>query len=79
MLQTDLGDGTYVPAGHRVAIDMKAVHYDPQVYPDPHRCDVFRFSKLREKDGSDTSEYNFSTVDSWVSFSQSYSHQHFYL
>jgi len=79
MLQTDLGDGTYVPAGHRVAIDMKAVHYDPQVYPDPHRCDVFRFSKLREKDSSDTSEYNFSTVDSWVSFSQSYSHQHFYL
>lgn len=61
----DLGDGNHVPPGYRVAIDMKAIHFNPQVYPDPDRCDLFRFAKLRGENPSD-SKYSFTTVDSHV-------------
>ncbi|KAF9049732.1 cytochrome P450 [Panaeolus papilionaceus] len=66
MVATDLGDGTFIPPGHRVAIDMKAIHYNPETYPDPEKCDLFRFSKLREKEGVDPNDtkYGFSTIDS---------------
>jgi len=60
----DLGDGMHIAPGHRVAIDMTAIHFDPHIYPDPNRCDVFRFSKLRAKDGIDSAKYGFATVDS---------------
>ncbi|RDB16772.1 Ent-kaurene oxidase [Hypsizygus marmoreus] len=59
----DLPDGKRIPPGHRVAIDMKAVHFNPEIYIDPNRCDLFRFSKLRELEGND-SKYGFATVDS---------------
>lgn len=71
MVATDLGDGTFIPPGHRVAIDMKAIHYNPETYPDPEKCDLFRFSKLREKEGVDPNDtkYGFSTIDSHVCLS----------
>ncbi|KAF9012312.1 cytochrome P450 [Cyathus striatus] len=59
----DLGDGTSIPPGHRIAIDMKAIHYNPDIYSDPEQCDLFRFSKLREQEGSDA-RYGFATIDS---------------
>ena len=61
-----LGDGQYIPPGYRVAVDRKGIHFDPEIYPDPYRCDLFRFSKLRGSDPSD-SKYSFSTVDATVS------------
>jgi len=45
---------------------MKAIHFDPEIYPDPYRCDLFRFAKLRGSDQSD-SKYSFPTVDATVS------------
>ncbi|KAG5651165.1 hypothetical protein H0H81_009629 [Sphagnurus paluster] len=63
VLGHDLQDGTSVPPGYRVAIDMKAIHYNPQTYPDPTRCDLFRFSRLREEEGSISSKYGFATLD----------------
>jgi cytochrome P450 len=72
----DLGDGTHVPSGYRVAIDMKAIHFNPLVYPDPNRCDLFRFSKMRTNIGSEA-QCGFTTVDdnvrSWF-FSRYVSH-----
>lgn len=65
MLGCDLGDGTHVPPGFRVAVDIRAIHFDPDVYEDPDRCDLFRFSKMRAKDGAD-SKYGFAMVDSNV-------------
>ena len=62
MVDYDLQDGTHIPPGSKVAIDLKAIHFDPQIYPDPERCDLFRFSKLREKESTDT-KYGFSTLD----------------
>ncbi|KXN90613.1 Nitrite reductase [NAD(P)H] [Leucoagaricus sp. SymC.cos] len=62
MVEFDLGDGQIVPPGYKVAIDMHAVHFNPDVYPDPRHCDLFRFSKLREVDGTDA-KYGFATVD----------------
>ncbi|GLB37078.1 putative cytochrome p450 [Lyophyllum shimeji] len=64
VLGHDLLDGTSVPPGHRVAIDMKAVHFNPQVYPDPDRCDLFRFAKMREDEEGASSKYGFATPDS---------------
>jgi cytochrome P450 len=66
MVDFDLGNGHVVPSGYKVAIDMHAVHFNPDIYPDPRRCDLFRFSKLREADSTD-SKYGFATVDSHVS------------
>ncbi|KAF8658273.1 hypothetical protein AX16_002049 [Volvariella volvacea WC 439] len=58
-----LDDGCWVPPGYRVAVDMHAVHFDPEVYPNPRQCDLFRFSKLRDLEDTDT-KYGFATVDS---------------
>ncbi|CAA7263163.1 unnamed protein product [Cyclocybe aegerita] len=59
----DLGNGTHIPPGYRVAIDMKRIHFNPDTYPDPNRCDIFRFSKLRSEESSGA-KYAFATVDS---------------
>ena len=66
MVGCELEDGKYVPPGCRVAVDMKAIHFDPEIYADPHRCDLFRFVKYRGSDPSD-SKYSFSTIDATVS------------
>lgn len=65
MLGCDLDEGTYVPAGFRVAVDIRAIHFDPTVYKDPEQCDLFRFSKMRAQDGTD-SKYGFAMVDANV-------------
>ncbi|KAH9485405.1 Cytochrome P450 monooxygenase 151 [Psilocybe cubensis] len=61
----ELADGKFVPPGSRIAIDMKAIHFDADIYPDPNRCDLFRFSNMREKNGSGNSNHGFATVDSY--------------
>jgi len=65
MVAYDLQDGTHIPPGSKVALDMKAIHFNPQIYPHPDWCDLFRFSKLREKESTDI-KYGFGTVDSNV-------------
>lgn len=62
MVGYDLQDGTYIPPGSKVAIDLKRIHFNPQIYPNPERRDLFRFSKLREKEGTDI-KYGFATLD----------------
>jgi cytochrome P450 len=66
MFDIDLHDGTRIPAGHRIAVDIRAVHYNPTIYPDPGRCDLFRFMKLKDREGNGL-KHNFSTVDGHVS------------
>ena len=61
----ELDDGTHVPPGFRVAVDIRAIHFDTDFYQDPDRCDLFRFSKMRSQDGAD-SRYGFAMVDSNV-------------
>lgn len=53
MIGYDLQDGTHIPPGSKVVLDLKAIHFNPQIYPDPERCDLFRSSRLREKEGTD--------------------------
>ena len=55
-------DGTHVPPGSKVALDLRRIHYNPEIYPDPERCDLFRFSKLREKEDRDV-KYGFATLE----------------
>ncbi|KAJ8516847.1 hypothetical protein ONZ45_g5887 [Pleurotus djamor] len=46
-----LSDGTVIPPWYTVVINMKTVHFNPLVYPNPYTFDPFRFSKLREEEG----------------------------
>ncbi|THU98667.1 cytochrome P450 [Dendrothele bispora CBS 962.96] len=46
----NLGDGTCIPVGSTVVIDHQPVHFDEQYYDDPEKCDLLRFSKLRDKE-----------------------------
>ena len=62
MVGYDLQDGTHIPPGSKVTLDLRRIHFNPQIYPDPERCDLFRFSKLREKEGTDV-KYGFATLD----------------
>ena len=62
MVGYDLKDGTHIPPGSKVTLDLQRIHFNPQIYPDPERCDLFRFSKLREKEDTDT-KYGFATLD----------------
>ena len=62
MVGFDLEDGTHVPPGSKVALDLRRIHYNPEIYPDPERCDLFRFSKLREMEDTDV-KYGFATLE----------------
>ena len=57
-----LPDGTFIPAGYQVSVDMLRIHMNPAVYPNPDVFDPFRFSKLRDETGSDA-KYGFASVD----------------
>jgi cytochrome P450 len=37
-----------------VALPLFAIHRDEEMYPNPHKFDGFRFSKLREKEADAT-------------------------
>lgn len=63
-----LPDATIIPSGYKVAVDMKTVHFNPEVYPDPHTFDPFRFAKLRQDDEIGSEKNAFATVDSHLVF-----------
>ncbi|KAJ7284516.1 cytochrome P450 [Mycena rebaudengoi] len=45
-------DGINLPYGTYLYTPMWSIHHDPEIYPDPHVFDGFRFSKLRDSDDS---------------------------
>jgi len=55
-------DGTIIPKGLQCVINLESVHFDPEIYPNPHIFDPFRFSKLRSEEESDV-RHGFTTVD----------------
>ena len=57
-----LPDGTFIPAGYQVSVDLLRIDRNPAVYPNPDVFDPFRFSKLRDETGSDA-KYGFASVD----------------
>jgi cytochrome P450 len=61
MRDVHLPDGTLIPAGYQVSVDLRTVHFNPDVYPNPNQFDAFRFSKLRESEDSDI-KHSFTTV-----------------
>ncbi|KAJ7356763.1 cytochrome P450 [Mycena albidolilacea] len=54
-------DGTVVPSGYSIAVQLKPIHFDASVYPEPEKFDCFRFSKLRETEES--VKHAFTTVE----------------
>ncbi|KAF7352746.1 Ent-kaurene oxidase [Mycena venus] len=59
---TVLEDGTVIPPGYHIAVSLRGLHFDPNVYPEPDKFDCFRFSKLRETEESDA-KHRFTTVE----------------
>ena len=57
-----LVDGTVLPSGYNIAVPLKPIHFDENVYPEPYKFDCFRVSKLRESEHSDI-KYGFTTVE----------------
>ncbi|KAF7337635.1 Ent-kaurene oxidase [Mycena sanguinolenta] len=57
-----LVDGTVIPSGYNIAVPLKPIHFDENVYPEPYKFDCFRFSKLRESEHSDV-KYGFTTIE----------------
>jgi cytochrome P450 len=47
-------NGMTIPAGALVAVPASAAHRDERTFPNPDEFDGFRFAKLRESEGSDT-------------------------
>jgi len=42
-------EGWFAPYGTRLCVDQQNRHHDPEIYPDPHTYDAFRFSRPREE------------------------------
>ncbi|KAJ6520276.1 cytochrome P450 [Mycena sanguinolenta] len=57
-----LVDGTVISSGYTIAVPLKPIHFDENVYPEPYKFDCFRFSKLRESEHSGV-KYGFTTVE----------------
>lgn len=49
-----LSDGTFIPKGTMIQASNVGVHYDPEIYPDPHTFDPWRFVNAQgsETDGA---------------------------
>jgi cytochrome P450 len=64
-----LPSGVVIPVGYTVAIYLKAIHHNPDLYPNPQVFDPFRFSRLREAvpDEGVHAKWAFSTADRNVS------------
>ncbi|KZT50820.1 cytochrome P450 [Calocera cornea HHB12733] len=58
-----LSDGTHIPAGAHVAMNLWSIHHDPEIYPDPEEFDPFRFSRKVE-DGESAVKHAFTTASS---------------
>jgi hypothetical protein len=61
-----LPSGIIVPAGYKVGINVKAIHRNPDIYPNPDVFDPFRFSRMRDDKEGDV-KLEFTTVDRNVS------------
>jgi hypothetical protein len=62
----ELQDGTIIPQGYFVAVDISTIHRDPAVYAQPNDFDPFRFSRIRKEDMTDAKQV-FATANKDVS------------
>lgn len=53
-------DGLRLPKGAHMVVPLKAVHLDPENYPDPHKFDPHRFMRLRQT--VDPNRFHFAAV-----------------
>ena len=45
----NIAEGWRAPQGALIGVDMQSVQHDPEIYPDPHTYDPFRFLKQGER------------------------------
>ena len=57
-----LPSGVVIPAGYNVAVNLKPIHRNPDIYPNPDVFDPFRFSRLRN-DQEGNVKWGFTNVD----------------
>ncbi|CCM00817.1 uncharacterized protein FIBRA_02859 [Fibroporia radiculosa] len=61
-------DGTFIPAGTFVAVPVRAIHYDEEIYPHATLFDPWRFSSMRDEDGEGTKHSAVSTSTEYILF-----------
>ncbi|KAJ7036533.1 cytochrome P450 [Mycena alexandri] len=55
-------DGTTLPSGTYLHATTWSLHHDPELYPDPHVLDPFRFDKLRQAEEVGAAKYQAVTT-----------------
>ncbi|KAK7031683.1 cytochrome P450 monooxygenase 51 [Favolaschia claudopus] len=55
-------DGTTLPSGTYLHATTWCLHHDPELYPDPHIFDGFRFDKLRQAEETGAAKYQSVTT-----------------
>ncbi|KAK9788249.1 putative Cytochrome P450 [Seiridium cardinale] len=61
-------DGKLIPAGTRIGVPAISIHTDPAIYSYPEKFDAFRFARLRERAGDETSYQLASTEMEYLTF-----------
>ncbi|KAF8665622.1 hypothetical protein AX16_000077 [Volvariella volvacea WC 439] len=61
-------DRTVIPTGTYVGAPAFSIHHEEKYYPDPWVFDAFRFSKLREQEGSPTNHLAVGLPIEWLVF-----------
>ncbi|KAI0073032.1 cytochrome P450 [Panus rudis PR-1116 ss-1] len=69
LVPVTLSTGHCIPAGQIVVAASRAIHLDPETYPDPESFDPFRFSNMREGEGGEATKHQFvSTSPNYIPF-----------
>jgi cytochrome P450 len=63
-----LHNGQVIPYGTTTAVRAYNINTDPKLYPNPHKFDPFRFSRLREVRGSELKYQHGSTSTDFINF-----------
>jgi hypothetical protein len=63
-----LSNGVIIPAGEIVVSPIRVVHMDKALYPNPHKFDGFRFSKMREQEGQSAKHFAAQTGTEFLTF-----------
>lgn len=55
-------DGTLIPMGETLSVDILAAHHDENAYKDPQRFDPLRFVKMKAEDGTDSRRFEMTSL-----------------
>jgi cytochrome P450 len=61
-------NGMTIPRGTTIATPAYPIQHDPEIYPNPHEFDPFRFARLREEIGAEAKYHAGNTSTEFLHF-----------